>query len=808
MKTINLTMLTLDDELDAAAAGGTAATLARLRAAGFPVPAGVVLDASTTAAIPGDADLAVRVADAVREQLGEGPMAVRSSAIAEDKADSSFAGQYETILDVTGSEALVDAIQRCAASGQAERVTSYATAAGAETASSIPVLVMPLVRASAAGVAFSADPVTGDDHVVVSAVSGLGDQLVDGSVTPDEWVVAANGQAERRMSVDTRLDGLDVRAVADLAIRVAGQEGHPVDIEWAVDPEGSLVLLQARPITALPVPPDIEWEPGLWQKDRVHYPQLMTPFGASTFLPTISDAMGKMAAEWGMVLDRIDQKSVGGEIYGRIVPVGVDPSKTARPAPPAIVMGILSRLVPAMRARMQTARRRLESGDLERLPDRWRDDWRPEMEAALERALAVDLNTLDAAGLVRELDAAVGVLQRGQYIHFQLFVAHVVGLAEFVTACEAQLEMDALEAVTVLQGSSAASSEPAAAMAALAERARRSPDVMRVLEDPDDDLVARIGSADPDLGVDVESWVRAYGWRTDNYDPGAMALAEQPTTIAALLRSSEVGTSPDDEDRVHAFRSRLEGLDADRRARLEQLLDTALATYGLREENSLFCDGLAAGSIRRVLAAIGRRLAEQGVLASANDASMLTIDEIRSALGQAGGDDLRPVVRRRRAEQAWVAAHPGPDFVGGEPSDPPDVRFLPPAGRRLSGAFMFMVGHEYGARELHEGPELRGLGACAGTHRGRVRIVRGDQDFHRLQPGEVMVCPITTPVWSPLFAVAGALVTDHGGVLSHASIVARENGLPAVVGTGRATEMLQDGMEVTVDGSTGVVTVH
>lgn len=214
--------------------------------------------------------------------------------------------------------------------------------------------------------------------------------------------------------------------------------------------------------------------------------------------------------------------------------------------------------------------------------------------------------------------------------------------------------------------------------------------------------------------------------------------------------------------------------------------------------------------VRRAAAEAGRRLAERERLAAADEVAWLDVDEVRAALRETPGGgpaDLRALVRRRRAEHAWVAAHPGEPFVGGEPGAFPDLRHLPAEGRRVNQAFLFMMGQEYGRPpEPSDGRTLTGLGASAGTYRGRVRVVRSDADFPRLQPGDVLVCPVTTPTWSPLFAVAGALVTDNGGVLSHAAIVARENGLPAVVGTVTATAVLRDGAEVVVDGSRGTVT--
>jgi pyruvate,water dikinase len=254
---------------DAARAGRKAATLCELRRAGFPVPDGFVitvdafehalagLDRDATAEQVRAAELPPGVADglaaATTARLGAGPVAVRSSGVDEDLAGASYAGQYETVLGVTPDE-LPDAVRRCWASAFSDHVTAYRGARGASPGAAMAVLVQQMVTPDAAGVVFSADPVTGDrDAVVVSAVRGLGDRLVDGSASPDEWVVRGN-EATCRTDPEGALDAEGARAVAELARRLEAWFGAPQDVEWALA-GGRLFLLQSRPITALPEPP-------------------------------------------------------------------------------------------------------------------------------------------------------------------------------------------------------------------------------------------------------------------------------------------------------------------------------------------------------------------------------------------------------------------------------------------------------------------------------------------------------------------------------------------------------------------------
>jgi pyruvate,water dikinase len=168
-------------------------------------------------------------------------------------------------------------------------------------------------------------------------------------------------------------------------------------------------------------------------------------------------------------------------------------------------------------------------------------------------------------------------------------------------------------------------------------------------------------------------------------------------------------------------------------------------------------------------------------------------------------------VARNRAERLWTIQHPGPRHHGPPPASPPDFRGLPRAGRRLNEAFDLV----HSSADRPAGPAtatpdatLLGLAGSPGSHTGTVRVLLGPEDFGRLRRGDVLVCRTTDPAWSVLFGIAGALVTDRGGVLSHAAIVAREHGLPAVLATGNATCVLPDGATVTVDGTNGRVVLH
>lgn len=795
--------LAAPEAAEPAVAGRKAATLAQLRADGFAVPDGFVVPADTCADFePEDVRATVEQALAA---MGDPRVAVRSSAVAEDLAEASYAGMYETVLGVRGPDAVLDAARRCVASSQADRVAAYS----ADEPGSMAVLVQRLVDPEAAGVAFSADPVTGDrDVTIVSAVKGLGDRLVDGTAIPDEWTVRSqatgDGVDERSVS-EHALDPEQVRAVAALARRLEEHRGRPQDIEWAWDGE-RLWLLQSRPITVLPQKPDLDLpESGSWMKDRTHYPEPVTPFGASVYLPVLEAGIENMCEEFGLLIESVEQRSLGGEIYGRPVPAGGKEG----PPPPWWVLAVLSRVVPPIRRRCAAAREALRSGLLEELPRRWWDEWRDEFIAEAERLSVSDMVDLDDEALLRRLDEAIDLLHRGQEVHFRLFIPYVVRVHQLADTCADLFGWDTAAALGLVAGRSEASTAPTRALHDLAARLAGQPAAEKAVKALDLGALAD----QPDAWEAFDEYRRRWGVRAAGYDPGSPTLAEQPHLLLRWLRDAmaETDVEPSTEDApelIEEARAALADRSEDERARFEEALSRADDVYGLREDNILWTDNVPCGVIRLLVMEIGRRLRERDLVERSDDVVFLEVEEVRQALRD--GVERSETARRRRAERAWVAANPGPPFLGEDPVPPPDIRGLPREARVVNGALMWAMGEEFPPPD--ESPDtdttdalLDGVGASPGTYTGPARVVSDESQFAKLQPGDVLVCNITTPSWSVLFGRAGAVVANGGSALSHSAIVAREHGIPAVLATREATSTLRDGQLVTVDGVAGVV---
>lgn len=781
------TLLPLDLATDARVCGQKAASLAALRSRGFDIPDGFVIPAGVEATPD---EIAAALA-----RLGDGPVAVRSSGLAEDLAGASFAGQYDTLLHVRGAAAVLKAASACMKSARDGRAEAYGQAGGA-----MAVLVQRMVEAEASGVAFSANPLTGNrDEVRVSATRGLGDLLVSGAIDADEWLITA----EQAQMVARRQDAIGPAValqVAALARKAEAARLAPQDIEWAVEGD-RLWLLQSRPITALPVAPDIDVPQGTWQKDAAHFADPLSPFAASTQLSEADQFLDDAIATWGLLPDRMQFRVIGHEPY-----LHTEPDDGGKNPPPWWLLAIVARIVPSLRRKLRAAAMAVGTGRLEAVPAEWESHHRPRLRNEIEQYAALNLADLDDEALFRHLDELTAFYGRCLRLHFSLFIPHAVGLHELAVECHELLGWDLHKAMGLLQGRSSTSTASTDELAAIARRASRRNETHELLKARTPDLLKRLEDTDPAVAEDLRQYLQFWGLRPIGPEAGCPTLAEQPQLVAHLLADAlDLEGQPDlaavRVARVEEARARLTGA---ARRKFDAALAYAERVYPLREDNVLLTDQLPTGLLRRVALDAGRRLVSLGLLGRAGDAVMLRAEELAEALRSRR--DVRPLVAHRKAEHAWVRANPGPMTHGPQPGQAPDLRGLPAPARRINRALLWALDHELTPPPATEGGSIKGIGVSPGVHRGRVRVIRTPEQLHLLRVGEVLVCATTSAAWTVVFRRAGAIVADTGSVLSHTAIVAREFALPAVVAAGNATSSLVDGEEVTVDGTRGVVT--
>jgi rifampicin phosphotransferase len=728
--------------LDPAAApallGSKAASLAYLTGAGFPVPPGVV----ATAAAVADWDQAfAQLRGAAAELGGRGQrFAVRSSAAAEDLAGASFAGQYETVLEV-GLEELPEAVRQVMDSAASARVAAYRqahpqAAAADPSGSGMAVLVQMMVAAEAAGVAFTANPLTGDrDEVVITAVRGLGERLVSGEAVGDHWVVRGQ-DAVCRDGREGAITAPQAVAIATLARRVERSFGSPQDIEWAIA-DGQLFLLQARPMTAVPEP--AAWTPpakGWWLRNfrfGEWLPEPVTPLFADWLLPVLERGMATGMRTESRIAMRPQSALVNGWYYttppprveGSLLPQLVRRPQVLVLAPRVLLLLLHPEWLPGQLAAMTRA---------------WREELLPRYRQTVQAA-----QTTVAAASPGEL---VGLVDR---------VGEVAGEYAWSVATLAGSQWK-LEA-------------------ALARFCRRR---IPSLGDSPQVLVCGLEGTEPDLPSHAVHSIDWY-WPTagELHDAGAGADVGQRHRQLAIRR--QVAEA--------ACRAALAGRPRLRR-RFERLLAMA-QTYAVVREQQTRQFSLGWPLLRHCALRLGQQLLDRGGITQTEDVFFLTRAELDAALGDQPPASLADAVQQRRTRWQQQRRLAAPLVLGKAPA----------LGHRVYQGAIDV------ARSGASPPEgaLVGEPASPGTATGRVRVILDPADFPNFQPGEVLVARATAPAWTPLFAKAAAVVTDGGTLAAHASLVAREYGIPAVVATGDATARLRDGQLVSVDGSAGIV---
>jgi len=820
---------------DVSRVGAKAANLGELLHAGFPVPDGFAL---TTQAFDrfvnvnmlsetnspeqvAVAPLPPDVADALRAAvtpLDGTQLAVRSSGVAEDLAGASFAGQYETILGVHGYDALADAVRQCWASAFSARVAAYKSNQGQATNADMAVLVQRLIPADAAGVAFTANPVNGNrNQAVVSAVRGLGERLVSGNASPDEWIVSGQ-EATRTSAPENAINAAQAREVAEMARRAAAHFGSPQDVEWAIA-DGKLFMLQARPITTLreqaiePIPMKIEVPPGYWESDAEHIPKPLSPMGRSVLLPSYTNGTQKMCTTTGFLLDRVEYRDIGGWIYMRLVPPG---GKDMDP-PPTWVMKIMLRLIPDLRARIRRGTEFVRNNESDVLVERWYDKWYPEISKEMRELRDVNLAVLSDAELDTHMDRALALIGRGNEVHFTLAAVNPFAIYDLVTTSQALLGWDEAHVMELVTGLSAKSTEPSRKLAELAQMARTRPAVRELIEHANANTADRLAQVDAEFAEAFATYLKEYGCRGLAFDLNEPTIAESPGLVLGWIRDQIARNYDPTADAAELDKKRnaaqaearatLANRSPQERERFERALARAIRGYPSQEDNVFFTQGAPTALGRYALLELGHRLAKKQVIESRDDVFFLEIEEARAEFKQGG--DLKALVLRRKGERVWAEQHPGPATYGNQPAQP-SLDVLPPEPRFLMSVVPWYMERAVSSgrgRVQKAGATLTGIAASPGTYQGTVRVVMNEGEFHKLQPGDVLVCPATTPVWSVLFSNVGALVTNTGGILSHPAIIAREYRVPAVVATGNATALLHDGQMVMVDGNSGQVEI-
>ena len=874
--------------------GGKGLNLTRLAIAGFPVPPGFIIATEAYAAFveraglagwiaarvgasdTGDPAVLAALADSIRrrfqaaitpgeiseqivaayELMGRPPVAVRSSATAEDLPGMSFAGQQDTFLNVIGDEALIDSVVSCWSSLWTARAIAYRARYGIDQSNlSLAVVVQEMVQSDTSGVLFTVNPLSGRrTETVIDASFGLGEALVSGHVEPDHFVVEGSsgkflqkalgaksttvtGQASGGVTTETTVpqseqsisDG-QVIQLTELGRKVADYYGDPQDIEWAFV-DGKLFLLQSRPITSLfPVPCSPQ------DTDRQVYISLgaiqgvlgpFTPLGldmlrgmfagiAQIFATDVTLYNQKLlysAADrpWIKVTGAL-RSPIGRLIFRRALPM-VEPGaaqviqklvEEPQFQNSAFSPRLLSAAAPFLYRILKSARRAFLDPEAHvRM-----------VQADIEKHIAfVSKKTDKTRTLADRVDLVEWLSYNAQFPFLlpRLIPPILVGYASLgfltqITSLLSRSDPDikpslALELTRSLPNN--VTTEMDLQLWQLAERIRDdAAAAASFLGEDAETVVSRFQAKTlpPSAQSALNGFLERYGMRgVAELDVGRVRWCDQPLPIVRSLQSylsiSDHSRAPDrvfQDGKASAVKTT--DLLADTASRvwgtpfggwLVRILAKRVRLLAGLRESPKFTMVRISGHVRKALLESGQDLSDDGILEQPDDLFYLTLKELKTLAMGASGDWKKLVLARRLAEANEERRQPIPRLL-------------------LSDGTAFYAGIT--APEGAEANILSGSGVSPGTVEGTVHVVFNPLEA-RLEPGDILVCPGTDPAWTPLFLAAGGLVMEVGGMMTHGSVVAREYGIPAVAGVDRATENLQTGQRVRVDGSSGTVEI-
>jgi rifampicin phosphotransferase len=903
-----LPMNTKNDALELI--GGKGRSLAKMSIAGFDVPTGFHLTADAYRAFVAENNLQAKIvelakpvldngwvsfepasaaiqklitvceiSEAVANQLrqtyaslgGDPPVAVRSSANAEDLPGLSFAGQQDTYLNVKGEDALIEAVRNCWASLWTAQAISYRHENEIDQGSvAMAVVVQIMVPADVAGILFTANPATGErTEMIINASYGLGEAVVGGQVTPDTFIIdreskhvkeAMIGPKEEMIVADgdqgTKLTDVEVadrdqsslsdaliNDLVELALKIEkNYDGLPQDIEWAIV-DGEIALLQSRPITNLPPQPlKVEWTP------PPEIPALVRRQIVENIPDPTCELFDELYIRYSLRWDKKHKVSnyatLNGFAFQIMDPGGITGTReewaagirTAREKVAATPEGMaqekhdldlfVSELSDDDRVAFQKMADELNSDNLPNavtVPDsddptytafhktftneKQHRDWReravPELEASIAKWAALDIADASDATLlegIRELTEAEGWYWSGNG-------GHTFGVAKSV---DDQLQAFLREKLPdhkftsgqFLSGFKSRIMQANDALYEIAKVIRAQDDLtLLILATPAHRLMGELEARSDTKQIlkDIDAYLQEYGHQGYSLDFCEPTQQEDPSALFVTLKNMVRRKDYDPEQHEQKASRKKEKALKEIGGLLTGLLYWqfryrlwfANKYYPMREE-SCFILGMAWPVLRPLAAELGRRMVEVGTFMQPDDVYHMYTAELDEAMTLRADGQGKPALgelaqERRELRERRKRLHP-PGTCPPEASDSPGIAFK-----------------ETQIKNDDSSDTLMGVPVSPGTITAEASVIMNPSEFSNMLPGSILVCPMTSPAWTQLFAHAQGLVTDIGGILGHGSIVAREYGIPAVVGTGNCTQRIKHGQIIVVDGDSGTV---
>ena len=851
-----------------------------------------------------DIDLAAEITTEIKQAYkaldGQPPVAVRSSANAEDLPGLSFAGQQETYLNVTGADAVVAAVKNCWASLWTAQAISYRHQNGIDQdAVAMAVVVQIMVPSEVSGILFTANPATGErNEIIINASFGLGEAVVSGQVTPDTYIVdKANrtvketmiGPKEQKIVSDgeqgvrmedvsaserdqsSLSDDMLTELIATVLKIEALYDGLPQDIEWAFS-KGRLHLLQSRPITNLPVQPiHVEWIPTPPAKSLVrrqiveNMPDPVCPLFEQLYLteglemprkdksPMVGggpvfvtmNGYAYQRADWLQLQPKKDQESrevteedleaqeaalakqaeeaIKAQLQQQsvaeheehdvelmVADLSEEDRKAFREFAASKNIDDLAHQVTMPKTETSVYMFASKTAFNDRQLAEWHNETMPRLRGTGEKWARLDLATASD----EELLAGITEMGHEEGNYWSSNASHTFGVAkstdshlqdfleyhlpdhyyisgQFLSGIESktmQANRDLFEIAKLVRAHEELTYlvivTPAQfLMDLLRERAREDAEVIAVVE-----------------GID--QYLETYGHQGYSMDFVEPTQVEDPSALFATIKAMVQDEDYDTKNqaikaaaiREQKFAEVSELLSGIEYWQFHHRLWLARKYNYIREEVAFYF-GYTWKVLRPMAAELGRRMVEAGTFLLPEDTYFLVTDELDQAIaarksGKALPDLGRLASERRELREARKRHHP-PGTVPDEASNVPGIKFK-----------------ETQIKNDENSDTMRGFAVSSGRITAPASVILGPAEFDKMAPGSILVSPLTTPAWTQLFAHAVGLVTDMGSILAHGSIVAREYGIPAVLGVGNGTKRIEHGQMITIDGDAGTVEIH
>lgn len=528
---------------------------------------------------------------------------------------------------------------------------------------------------------------------------------------------------------------------------------------------------------------------------------------AQDIMPAMMKGFAEATKTYGALLDHIELAVINGFMYSTPRPVGAP--KDAKGTPPKAVFKLLTWFHPEIRRRNKRAAEIFRDKYWRKELAWWDGEVKPSIEREAKLLLAEDPDTLPPAALAAHVRKAAEFARRGVFFHHRLNCCAIVPVTDFVVHATQWTGMTPQEVLIALRGRSPLSAGATGELDALRTAIGADGEAMGLLLSPrpPSEIIDGLRARPTAVGAAMKTYLDTVGLRVlGGYDVADRHVSEHPELLVTIIRTAvtraaDPGAAAAAEQAVAAMRARVP--DA-HRAEFDALFEEAVLTYRVRDERNFCSDAISTGVLRRALLAAGRRLRADGKVH--DPAHMVDASEAEAiALIEGRGGPTADQLQARYTHRMTTTLDEAPERLGNPPSEPPPAEWLPAPAARMQRAIALAIQlmFEVPPKRAESGKQLRGFGVSPGVFEGPARVILDITELSTVQEGDVLVTPSTGPTFNVVLPLLRAIVTERGGALSHAAIVAREYGIPAVVGCPGATAAVTTGMRVRVDGSKG-----